>query len=279
MLTHIVHISSSSTLLSRAFIFCCLSALAFSGCDAEDDPTLTGGGVTAGMNGSGGAQVSGEQVGGGEQGGEQQGGEPLPTTPIEGCVGPAEVEDLEENRPADPQECVTCEGAPAPNFALRDLSPTSCGVSKYYGLDAFQGEVTFVVLLRSTCGYCHAQLERLEMMRFELLALGHTLNMVVINEINTEATVNLLTQRSQISVLQDVPEVNAWGALSDLEVDEESGEETRKGGDKDDMYIYSADGTLWRFLDDDDPTHKLNLSTDEGYAYLKAQLLEALGAE
>jgi hypothetical protein len=95
--------------------------------------------------------------------------------------------------------------------------------------------------------------------------------MVVINEIGTDANVELLTQRAQIPVLQDVASVNAWGALSDGEG------ESRVGGDKDDMYIYDATGKLWRFLDDDDPAHMLNLSTDEGYSYLRDVLIEALG--
>jgi hypothetical protein len=134
------------------------------------------------------------------------------------------------------------------------------------------GQVTFVVLLRSTCGYCHGQLEKLEQMRFELLAMGYEVQMVVINQIDTEGTIDLLTQRSQIPVLQDVTDVNAWEALSDPEPEGEG----RIGGDKDDMYIYDAEGKLWRFLDDDDPEHSLNLGTDEGYTYLKEILIEAL---
>ena len=145
-------------------------------------------------------------------------------------------------------------------------------MGKYYGLDAFVGQITFVVLLRSTCGYCHGQLEKLEQMRFELLAMGYEIYMVVINQMGTESTIDLLTQRSQIPVLQDVEAVNAWEALSDPNPESER----RIGGDKDDMYIYDVEGKLWRFLDDDDPEHSLNLSTDEGYTYLKDILIEAL---
>lgn len=252
----------------------CLGAI---GCDTEDDLTAPATQTVAGDRSSGG-EVSGGEMSGeeaGEEAGERGGEDSLPLTPIEGCLGSLDTVDIGANQSADPQECVTCEGSQAPNFKLRDLSPTSCGVGKYYGLDALQGMVTFVVLLRSTCGYCHLQLEALERMRFELIASGHLLNMVVINQVNTQETVELLTQRSQIPVLQDVPEVDAWGALSDL--DEVSGE--RIGGDKDDMYIYDADGALWRFLDDDDPAHKLNLSTDEGYQYLKDALIEAVEAQ
>ena len=239
------------------------------GCEADEDPTLASGGSMQ-VGGSAG----GVMMGAGEQ--MNSGGTPLPTEPIEGCVGPENVTDQQAPQPATSGECVTCEGAPAPDFILRDLSPTSCGVGKYYGLDAFVGQVTFVVLLRSTCGYCHGQLEKLEQMRFELLAMGYELHMVVINEIDTQGTIDLLTQRSQIPVFQDVAEVDAWRALSDPDPDAEAESESRIGGDKDDMYIYDAEGNLWRFLDDDDPAHSLNLSTDEGYTYLKDALIEAL---
>ena len=254
-----------------------LVALPFlGGCEADEDPSLNSGG-TIQVGESAGGPTGGDTPGAGEQ--MNSGGTPpLPTEPIEGCVGPEDVTDQERPQPATSEECATCEGAPAPDFILRDLSPTSCGVGNYYGLDAFAGRVTFVVLLRSTCGYCHGQLEKLEQMRFELLAMGYELYMVVINETDTEETIDLLTQRSQIPVLQDVAEVDAWRALSDPDPDAEADAEieSRIGGDKDDMYIYDAEGNLWRFLDDDDPAHSLNLSTDEGYTYLKDALIEAL---
>ena len=241
------------------------------GCQSEEDTQFTSGGqetgnqLNGGSTGIGSDQMNTESTSGGE-------GITLPSEPIEGCIGPESIEDLEETRSATSEECVTCEGATAPSFALRDLSPTSCGVGKYYGLDTFVGRVTFVVLLRSTCGYCHGQLEKLEQMRFELLALGHEIHMLVINQMDTAETIDLLTQRSQIPMLQDVEEVNAWEALSDPKPEGEG----RIGGDKDDMYIYNAEGELWRFLDDDDPEHSLDLSTDEGYMYLKNILIEAL---
>jgi hypothetical protein len=139
----------------------------------------------------------------------------------------------------------------------------------------FVGEVTFVVLLRSTCGYCHGQLEKLEQMRFELLLEGYTPHMIVINQKGTEEYINLLTSRSRITILQDVEDVDAWLALSDVTLDDMM-MDVRTGGDKDDMYIYRSDGTLFRFLEDTDPNFSMNLSTDIGYQNLKSTLLDAL---
>jgi hypothetical protein len=173
-------------------------------------------------------------------------------------------------------ECAICPMSTAPNFILQDLNPSSCGIGQFYGLDAFQGKVTFIVLLRSTCGYCHGQLEKLEQMRFELLLAGHDLHMLVINEKGTGEYINLLTMRTQIPILQDVSSVDAWRALSHSEIID--GNLRITGGDKDDMYIYNPDGTLYRFLDDANTEFSLNLSTDIGYQNLKGALIEALQA-
>lgn len=200
-------------------------------------------------------------------------GEEFPM-PIEGCVGPKNITDHGLNQSvSETDECTTCVGASAPNFKLLDVNPTSCGIGQYYGLEAFEGKVTFVVLLRSTCGYCMAQLEKLEQMRYEFLAMGLELHMVVINERGTQAQVNNLTERAQIPIWQDVEEVMAWESLSSPDPDNDV---ARVGGDKDDMYIYDRQGNLWRFLDDDDLEHKLNLSDEEGYNYLKEALVDAI---
>ena len=215
-------------------------------------------------------------IGGSSNPNQMQGGGQILEPPMlaDGCIGPRVEEGLGMLQAAENDiDCATCTDAAMPNFVLQDLSPTSCGYGRYYSLEAFIGQVTFVVLLRSTCGYCHAQLEKLEQLRFELMAAGYELNMVVINEVGTERTVDLLSDRSQIAILQDMPEVMAWEALSIVDENSPTG---RIGGDKDDMYIYSAEGKLWQFLDDDDPAHSLNLSTEEGYLYLKTQLIEAL---
>ena len=61
-----------------------------------------------------------------------------------------------------------------------------------------------------------------------------------------------------------------------LSITDPNDDMSKIGGDKDDMYIYDRQGHLWRFLDDDDPVHKLTLSNDEGYNYLKDILITAI---
>ena len=200
---------------------------------------------------------------------------PLPE-PVDGCNGVIVDDNGVISAAESVADCATCPGATPPSFSIQDLNPTSCGYRRAYGLDVFSGRVTFVVLLRSTCGYCHAQLEKLEQMRFELLALGHELQLVVINQRGTEGTVSLLTERTQAPILQDLESVSAWESLADEDTESPTG---LKGGDKDDMYIYGSDGRLVQFLDDDDPSHSLNLSTEEGYEYLKTALLEVFASE
>ena len=228
-----------------------------------------------------GESVAGEPIAGESMAGESSAGGDLPTEPIEGCVGPSVMSEITESRANTlEQSCVTCVGAAPPNFILRDLNPGSCGVGQYYGLEEFSGEVTLVVLLRSSCGYCQAQLSKLEQMRFELLAEGHILWISIINEVNTEANLEAFTTRSMSAILQDLLDVNAWGAMSDrimLEQADGTMIETRIGGDKDDMYIYGTDGTLARFLDDDNRDFSLNLSTDDGYRNVKNAILEVMG--
>ena len=64
---------------------------------------------------------------------------------------PETGEPTEEEEVEEPDPCVvapsTCIGNPAPEWALTDFQPQSCGYKATYGMEAFQGHVTFVVLL------------------------------------------------------------------------------------------------------------------------------------
>ena len=56
-----------------------------------------------------------------------------------------------EEEEAEPYDCApnpaTCTGATAPEFALFDFQPQSCGFQATYGLDLYKNHVTLVALL------------------------------------------------------------------------------------------------------------------------------------
>ena len=60
-------------------------------------------------------------------------------------------------------------GSVWPLWRLRDEQTQSCGFGEHYGLDAFLGTPTFVVLLADWCGFCRSQSEKLQQMKTELL--------------------------------------------------------------------------------------------------------------
>lgn len=160
-------------------------------------------------------------------------------------------------------ECVTCEGAGAPTWELLDFQPQSCGYEQIYGLDRFEGEVTVAFLWLATCSFCQSQLQKVEQLRLELRLQGITPHFVGVISTASDGRADFqeeLTSRGAIPFFQSTTEVNAW---------------TMMNGDKDDVYIYAPDGTLDTFLDDEDEAVLYNLSTDEGYAFVREAIVAA----
>ena len=143
----------------------------------------------------------------------------------ESCLGPA----LEEyyctgfsRGPVDnPQEV----GAPQPGWVLQDLQPQSCGFEQFYGLDAFHGTPTMVVLLWAGCGFCQTQAEKLQQMHFELQAANVEVDFVIVDLAAPNPPIDALTDRCNFPIFQDQETVNAWGLM---------------GGKKDDFYFYDS---------------------------------------
>lgn len=97
-------------------------------------------------------------------------------------------------------------------------------------------------------------------MQKELLAEGHDVAFVAVN-----VTSGVDSQQSLINVcsyplFQDTPAVGAW---------------TQHGGAKDDLIVYDAMGKLRTYLPYGGPVNTA-LSTPEGYANLKAAILDAM---
>ena len=96
-------------------------------------------------------------------------------------------------------------------------------------------------------------------MRHELEEAGRPIHVVAINASNAVEQQQELVDRCAFPLLQDTSEVGAW---------------TLHAGKKDDFFIYDAQGRLVHHLpvDGDVPTA---LSTPDGYAAVKAAILEA----
>jgi hypothetical protein len=158
--------------------------------------------------------------------------------------------------PLDPRAL----GAPMPRYALKDMQPLSCGFGATYGLPVFEGKVTAVVLLAGWCGFCQAQALKLEQLRVELAKESPDFQLVLVNKGDAIEQVTELTRRTSAPVLQDLPSVDAWNLHA---------------GYKDDFFVYGRDGRLADYLYFGGP-RDINLSTDAGYATVKATFRAAL---
>ena len=96
-------------------------------------------------------------------------------------------------------------------------------------------------------------------MRHELEELGRPVNVVAINAASAVDDQEELVKRSSFPLLQDSAEIGAWDLHS---------------GKKDDIFIYDADGKLLHHLPVSGDVNT-NLSQPDGYAAVKALLLEA----
>lgn len=159
----------------------------------------------------------------------------------------------------DEEKPATCVGAEQPAFALEDFQPQSQSFGESYGLERFQGKVTFVALWASWCGYCRSQAETMETIHDELTGLGVDINVVAINVTTGVESQSLILDSCSFPLIQDTDEVGAWDLLS---------------GVKDDMFIYDAEGKLLVHLPAGG-TVATNLSTDQGYANIRDLLYAA----
>ncbi len=181
-----------------------------------------------------------------------------------------------------PEPCTDgpeCVGSAYPQWELSDFQPASERFEQVYGPAAFEAKVTVVALLAGWCPFCQRQAMMLEQLDQELDGEGVDVNFVVVNAINAdtdeyrenllyvrgedgELTVDEngeLVERCTAPMFQDVEAVDAWGMHN---------------GQKDDIIVYGADGTVKQYFGKDDGV--LSLSTAEGYAELKQAVLDAM---
>jgi hypothetical protein len=156
--------------------------------------------------------------------------------------------------------CSTCGGANAPDWVLADFQPQSCGYTKTYGLDSFRGRATLVALLAGWCGFCQQQARLLEKMRLELEKEGTPVWILTVNAVSgLDYQANLVAQCA-FPLFQDLPGYDAWGLHQ---------------GQKDDFYVYDAQGKLRTFIPVTGGELSNDLSTPEGYAAVKKALVDA----
>jgi len=100
-------------------------------------------------------------------------------------------------------------------------------------------------------------------MRLELELAGETVQFLSVNMPSGLETQSSLAEKCSYPLFQDLEEVDMWGLMN---------------GAKDDFYIYDTQGNLARYYAwGSEP--ELNLSTDEGYAALKAGILGVIAGE
>lgn len=163
--------------------------------------------------------------------------------------------------PCDPDTDPTCPGAAMPAYVLEDVQPQSDRFGETYGLDAFRGEVTVVAILASWCSFCQSQIQELEGMSVDLALSGYTVNFVAINQTGAEDTLQNFLDRCSFPILQDVAEVDAWGAHT---------------ARKDDIFIYAADGSLAEFIRVSGlPSDIRTLASEAGYDWMRGRIIAA----
>jgi thiol-disulfide isomerase/thioredoxin len=180
------------------------------------------------------------------------------------CTGPGPILGSAPDPVAGAAPACTKEaGCAAPIYYLDDFQPLSCGYGATYGLDAFVGKPTLVVLLAAWCPFCRAQLEKLEELRVELAFGGYAINFVVVNKADAAKDQVEFTNRCSFPLLQDIVEVDAWGLHQ---------------GVKDDFFLYDGAGNLIGFYQ---PTGEpaLNLTKEEGMQALRTILIDAASGE
>lgn len=183
-----------------------------------------------------------------------------------GGAGGASTSTTSGSGGSPPANDPTTVGSPLPNYALTDVHPLSCGYQGVYGYELFEDKALVVVLLAAWCGFCQSQASYLEQMRLELEAegKGSEVQFIIINKSDAVEELPYLVKRCSFPILQDVDAVQAW--------------DLHHRGIKDDFYVYDKNRQLLHFLRESEEV-KVNLATEDGYATVKAAVLDAIGSK
>jgi thiol-disulfide isomerase/thioredoxin len=179
---------------------------------------------------------------------------------------------------------------------LEDFQPNSIGFGDSYGLSSFEGKVTLVALLAGWCSYCRKQALHLETLSRELLDERYDINIIAINKDNAASPDH---QRALLYILNPENQIQKTGAgdpvyrctfplFQDAAFDPSLEEDPENpvpnsawelhNGNKDDFFIYGADGELIEYLPRSNPLFSTNLGTEVGYTNVKQALIDAYQA-
>lgn len=154
----------------------------------------------------------------------------------------------------------------APGWTLEDVQPASTRFRESYGLSSYRGKPVVVAFLVGWCPYCRQQAIKLEQLQGEL---GQDAQIVILHGatadkdedraalIYMDPSAQEKMYRTTLPIFQDKESVDAWGL---------------HGGVKDDLFVYDAQGRLFKHMRPADGT---DLSTDAGYANLKQAIEDA----
>ena len=170
-----------------------------------------------------------------------------------------------------------CAPSDLPAWQLEDIQPKSDRFGQTYALEAYRGKTLVVALFAGWCPYCQRQAKDLDALGAELRAEGVDLQLVAVNATSAssqkdqesllylkDADGMILTDdqgqpvsRCTYPVFQDTSATDAWGMM---------------GGGKDDLFVYTPDGTLSARLTAQDGT---DLQTEAGLKRVRDAILAA----
>ncbi len=117
-----------------------------------------------------------------------------------------------------------------PKWKLQDINPGSAGANTTYGLDAFKGKKVVVALVSDWCASCISQTKLMQKLQDKYVAAGKNVQMVVINDKQSNDKSKLTSQVTNIPIFQDVAGVDAWAKMDAPHVGKFKNSEIRNSG-------------------------------------------------
>jgi hypothetical protein len=171
----------------------------------------------------------------------------LGTSSLAGCLDEAE---------SCPRGAASCPGASELSWQLPDVQPVSPRYGQTYGLEAFRGRVTVLLMIDTLCGNCGPTAVKMDQMSRELRAEGHDIVVVGLLKPSVPGDVAAIVKDLSYPVFHDNAATDAW---------------TQQGAGESDMFVYGPSGQLIDHLGVDSG-RTVHVALPPGYTYVKATL-------